>query len=214
MGKEYFCAYHSYLAAMEQLNNEERGRLFTALLSYSQTGEVPQLDGNERFVFPAMRDQMDRDSKKYQEKCEKNRKNIEQRYTTENDRIQSNTKPTKEKTKAKAKEKEKEKTKENIKGVPGGNPRADEPPQKAKRFTPPTVEDIGAYCRERRNGVDPQRFFDFYAAKGWMVGKNRMKDWKAAVRTWERRDGMTAAPGGAGGENEYAEIGYNSAHVF
>lgn len=112
MGKEYFCAYHSYLAAMEQLNNEERGRLFTALLSYSQTGKAPQLDGNERFVFPAMRDQMDRDSKKYQEKCEKNRKNIEQRYTTENDRIQSNTKPTKEKTK----------TKENIKGVPGGTP--------------------------------------------------------------------------------------------
>ena len=66
MGKEYFCAYHSYLAAMEQLNNEERGRLFTALLSYSQTGKAPQLDGNERFVFPAMRDQMDRDSKKYQ----------------------------------------------------------------------------------------------------------------------------------------------------
>ena len=122
MGKEYFCAYHSYLAAMEQLNNEERGRLFTALLSYSQTGEVPQLDGNERFVFPAMRDQMDRDSKKYQEKCEKNRKNIEQRYTTENDRIQSNTKPTKEKEKTKAKEKEKTKTKENIKGVPGGEP--------------------------------------------------------------------------------------------
>ena len=190
MAKEYFCTYHSCLAAMEQLNNEERGRLFTALLSYSQTGEVPQLDGNERFVFPAMRDQMDRDSKKYQEKCKKNRKNIEQRYTTENDHIQSNTKPTKEKTKAK------EKTKENIKGVPGGNPkgvpggnpRADEPPQKAKRFTPPTVEEIGAYCRERRNGVDPQRFFDFYAAKGWMVGKNRMKDWKAAVRTWENQE--------------------------
>lgn len=59
---------------------------------------------------------------------------------------------------------------------------------RARRFTPPTVEEVRAYCQERGNNVDPQRFVDFYAAKGWMVGKNPMKDWKAAVRTWERRD--------------------------
>jgi len=45
---------------------------------------------------------------------------------------------------------------------------------------------VVAYCRERNNGIDPQRFIDFYSAKGWMIGKNKMKDWKAAVRTWER----------------------------
>lgn len=54
------------------------------------------------------------------------------------------------------------------------------------RFIPPTVEEVAAYCRERRNGVDPRRFVDFYVSKGWMVGKNKMKDWKAAIRTWER----------------------------
>ena len=57
-----------------------------------------------------------------------------------------------------------------------------------RSFTPPTVEEISAYCKERGNRVDPQQFFDFYESKGWMVGKNRMKDWKAAVRTWERRE--------------------------
>lgn len=57
-----------------------------------------------------------------------------------------------------------------------------------KRFTPPTLDEVKAYCRERRNAVDPERFVDFYAAKGWMVGKNRMKDWQAAVRTWEKSD--------------------------
>lgn len=56
------------------------------------------------------------------------------------------------------------------------------------RFTPPTVEEVKAYCAERNNGVDAQRFVDFYACKGWMVGKNKMKDWRAAVRTWEQRD--------------------------
>lgn len=60
---------------------------------------------------------------------------------------------------------------------------------RAARFTPPTVDEVRDYCRERGNTVDAERFVDFYAAKGWMVGKNRMKDWKAAVRTWEKEDG-------------------------
>lgn len=60
---------------------------------------------------------------------------------------------------------------------------------RAARFTPPTVDEVREYCRERGNTVDAERFVDFYAAKGWMVGKNRMKDWKAAVRTWEKEDG-------------------------
>ena len=57
-----------------------------------------------------------------------------------------------------------------------------------KRFTPPTVEDVTSYCRERGNAVDAQRFVDFYASKGWKVGNAGMKDWHAAVRNWERRD--------------------------
>lgn len=62
---------------------------------------------------------------------------------------------------------------------------------KAKRFIPPTVEDVQAYCNERNNGIDAERFIDFYTSKGWMVGKNKMKDWKAAVRTWEQRNKTT-----------------------
>ena len=54
-------------------------------------------------------------------------------------------------------------------------------------FTPPTVEEVKAYCDERKNGIDPQCFIDFYSAKGWMIGSNRMKDWRAAVRNWETR---------------------------
>lgn len=47
---------------------------------------------------------------------------------------------------------------------------------------PPKIEDVTAYCSERNRGVDPHKWYDFYASKGWMVGKNKMKDWKAAVR--------------------------------
>lgn len=57
-----------------------------------------------------------------------------------------------------------------------------------KRFTPPTVDEVAAYCRERGNVVDAQRFVDFYTASGWMRGKTPVKDWKACVRTWEKND--------------------------
>ena len=61
----------------------------------------------------------------------------------------------------------------------------------AKRFTPPTVDEVRAYCQERHNGIDPETFVDFYSSKGWKVGSNPMKDWKAAVRTWEKRNKKT-----------------------
>lgn len=58
----------------------------------------------------------------------------------------------------------------------------------ASRFKPPTFEEVRAYCSERKNNIDAQRFIDYYTSNGWRVGKNSMKDWKAAVRTWERSD--------------------------
>lgn len=72
--------------------------------------------------------------------------------------------------------------------LPGGT--------KAKRFIPPTVDEVAAYCQERGNSLDPDAFVDFYASKGWMVGKNPMKDWKAAVRTWERSEGRGTSGAG------------------
>lgn len=71
---------------------------------------------------------------------------------------------------------------------------ADTPQTKqVKRFSKPTVEEVAAYCKERNNNVDPQRFWDFYEAKGWKIGKSPMKDWKACVRTWEK-DGQGKTP--------------------
>ena len=72
------------------------------------------------------------------------------------------------------KEKEKDIKENPLKGV-----------KEKLRFSPPTLEEVASYCRERQNDVDAERFVDFYAAKGWKVGNQPMKDWKAAVRTWE-----------------------------
>lgn len=59
--------------------------------------------------------------------------------------------------------------------------------EKTNRFIPPTVEQVREYCETRNNDIDAEHFVDFYASKGWMIGKNKMKDWKAAVRTWENK---------------------------
>lgn len=65
---------------------------------------------------------------------------------------------------------------------------------KGIRFTPPSVDEVSDYCDHRNKGVDPQTFIDFYQAKGWMVGKNKMKDWKACVRTWETNRKQRSKP--------------------
>ena len=59
---------------------------------------------------------------------------------------------------------------------------------KRKRFEKPTLSEIEQYCIERNNNVNAEHFFDYYESNGWKVGKNSMKDWKAAVRTWERSE--------------------------
>jgi hypothetical protein len=194
MAIEYFCCYHSYLEALEQLNDAERGRLFTACLMYSKTGEAPELRGNERFVFPAFRSQIDRDNANYEEKCRKQSANARKRWDAAacdgmpTDAKHAKTKE-KEKEKEKAKEKEKEKGKEKVASC-------DAP---SSRFVPPTVEEVMEYCLERQNGIDAQAFVDFYASKGWMVGKSKMSNWKASVRTWEQRRKQEG--GNAGGSN-------------
>jgi hypothetical protein len=100
----------------------------------------------------------------------------------------------KEKVKEKVKENEKEKEKEKVKEKESKNNSNNiymcgekiSPQTPRKNFVKPTVEEVREYCLERKNNVNPEKFVDFYESKDWYIGKNKMKDWKAAVRTWER----------------------------
>ena len=161
---KYLKVFTDFVADMKELGEAERGRLFTAMLEYAETGEEPALRGNERFVWGTAKKNIDNQRDSYEKRCEINRQNITNRY--ESLRTVTNAYESKQ---DKDKEKDKEKNKKTI-----------------KRFTPPTVEDVRSYCTERGNNVDPQTFVDFYEAKGWMVGSNHMKDWRACVRTWEK----------------------------
>ena len=70
--------------------------------------------------------------------------------------------------------------------IPNSIPNNINKKKQKKEFVKPTIEEIKTYCEERKNNIDAETFFDFYESKGWVVGKSSMKDWKAAIRTWER----------------------------
>ena len=67
--------------------------------------------------------------------------------------------------------------------------------QNESEFIPPTVEEVRAYCKERGNSIDPERFVDYYTARDWYFGKSRISDWKAAVRSWEKTEKEKEKPG-------------------
>lgn len=81
---------------------------------------------------------------------------------------------------------------------------------KRNRFIPPTIEEVADYCFERNNGIDAQVFTDFYTSKDWMIGRNKMKDWKAAVRTWERsrQQGGSQKQSGDVNANKQTQLDY------
>lgn len=194
MALEYIPFYYSYRKKLEKLSDQEVGRLVRSLLEYGETGETEELAGRESIAFDFIADDINRAKAAYEERCAKNQRNIEKRYARQDDtnvydgiRTNTNVYETYQ-TKDKPKDKTKDKTKDNSLPPNGVSD------TRAKRFTPPTLDDVSAYIRERGSNVDAQRFLDFYTAKGWMVGKNRMKDWKAAVRTWEKLDSEQNKP--------------------
>ena len=71
---------------------------------------------------------------------------------------------------------------------------------KNKRFTPPKIQEVEEYCTLRNNGIDPENFISFYKSKGWKIGSTKMKYWKAAIRTWEKRNEKGGGFSGSGGD--------------
>lgn len=169
--------FTDFAKAIEPLSDAEKGRLFTAMLEYAETSTEPRFSGNERFIWPTAKLNIDREAAYCEKQAENGRKGGRPKNPAKPSETQINPAKPSESLKDKDKDKEYKET------LPIGSAK-----KTATVFTPPTVEMVKAYCKERGNRVDPQRFVDFYASKGWKVGNQPMKDWKAAVRTWEQRD--------------------------
>lgn len=86
--------------------------------------------------------------------------------------------------------------------------RKESKPKKESSTIPPTADMVMAYCKKRNNGIDAQQFIDFYEARGWMIGKTKMKDWQAAIRTWERRGQYGTGQAASQGESTQGRYKY------
>lgn len=194
---EYLKVWTSFREVISPLNDAEKGRLFDAMLLYAETGEEPQeFRGNERFLWPSAKQDIDRMALKSQKNSENGSRGG---------------RPKSEEKRLKATESEFnrveaiERHKVNIKKDKEKEIVLTD--NKEKRFVAPTVEEVSAYCRERGNNVDAQKFVDFYTSKGWKVGSQAMKDWRACVRTWEKNNYGTSKHVAA---QEYSQRDYSS----
>lgn len=195
MERKQFTWYRSYYDALKELPAEEFRDIVLAVCAYALDGEEPELSGVARAIFTLIRPTLEVGRSKAENRSRTEQTTISAEQTenkpeqtknkpeqTQNKRKQTDNKP--EQTR-KEKEKEKEREKESENDSYCSPP----PPSGAKRFVPPTLAEVQSYVAQRQSPVDPQGFIDFYASKGWMVGKTPMKDWKAACRnaeTWER----------------------------
>lgn len=187
--KKSFVMYESWGAAIEKMNNEQAGELIKAIYAYQKDPDAVPEDPALAFVFELIKQQLDADSQRYKEACaarsEAGKKGGRPKVNASDKKQMVSEESKKSKCfseKAKKADNDNEydndlKKENTIDGV------------KEKRFAPPTLENVSEYCREMGyTNVDAERFIDFYTSNGWMVGKNRMKDWKAAVRNWDRRE--------------------------
>ena len=176
-----FICHDDYLKKTEKLSDAELGRVVRALMRYHATGEEVELDIKESMVFDFIRVDIDNQESAYRAKCEKNK---EIRLKALEDERQ--------RTSTDVNERDLYKDNDNDKDIKNNNTITGIKEKPQKRFTPPTVEEVAAYCKERNNGINPQYFVDYHIARAWVLSNGKkMKDWKAAVRTWTNQEKKT-----------------------
>lgn len=169
MTRDSMVFYRSFFEAVEDLPPEDFKQAVTAIMRYGLDGTADDVKGVAKSILIMARPQIDKNNKRYENGTRGGRKPNDNQTITKaepkcispkpNVNVNDNVNDIKENT---------------LKSV------------KEKRFAPPTPEDVREYCRENGLSVDADRFVDFYESKNWYVGKNKMKDWKAAVRNWAR----------------------------
>lgn len=166
--------YRSFRDAAKQMPDEERLKFWDALMDYALDGIEPDLDGIAGIVFTAIRPTIDTRTESVLQGAKGGRP---KKGGSENSKrgVLETEKGGFEKPKTYAEAEAEEEADKKEK-------------HSKKKFDPPTVEEVRSYCAERGNNVSPDAFVDFYASKGWKVGNAPMKDWKAAVRTWESKE--------------------------
>ena len=206
--RDSFVFYRSFYTAIKRLSAEDQANALRAIAEYALDEKEPESEGIERTVFELVKPQIDANNKRYlngtkggRPKTKKEPNNNQTITKPEPSDNQTITK--KEPNHNQAVTKPEPNVNVNVNVNDNDNEKICNTVTKTKRFVPPTLEDVIGYCQETGRKMDAERFIDFYSSKGWMVGKNKMKDWKAAVRNWTKqdRDGQIVKPKPTGFNN-------------
>lgn len=179
-----FYLFFDWIDRLKELSPEESIKIVYAICEYYRSGSDPteQFEGTLKIVVALMFDQIKRGERLSELRAEAGQKGG---FAKANPSKQKQSVPTYNNI-----------TNNNI---TYNSNKEEHKEEKRKRFLPPSLDEVKKYCAERRNNVNAEQFIDFYTANGWKVGKNSMKDWKAAVRTWERNGIQNK------GERQYSE---------
>lgn len=186
----------NYETVRQILSLEQKGVLLDSVFDGAYVGTDPLV----QMAFNLFQAAIVRSARKYEAACEKNRENAIRRWKREKENAEKAAAYDRMQLDASASDG----MRLNATGA-GADTGADTGAvtfsvSRKTRFVPPQVEDVAAYCRERGNKVDPDQFVDFYSARGWQLKQGvHMRDWKAAVRTWERHQGRGGVNGASGG---------------
>lgn len=189
---QWFKMFLHQKALIDSVPDETAGKALKAAFRYFDSREMDELDPLAFAVFSVVKPYIDESFNDYQKSVDTGRAGGKKRWSKAGDKgdsppIDPLSNPIGVSTEADTEAEADTDTEANV-------CKADKPPVRA-RFSPPSVDDVRAYCSEQGyTAVDPQRFVDYYASNGWMVGKNKMKDWKAAVRGWNSREKEKVIP--------------------
>lgn len=173
--RDSFIFYRSFYDAINQLPTEHHAALYGAIFRFSLDGNEPTLTGIEAAMWALIKPQLQANQRKFENGSKGGRPRKPNQTETKlkpNNNL-SETKP-------------KPNVNDNVNVNDNNNENNNDNEKTQKRFVQPTISEVKQYCLERENKVDAERFIDHYTSNGWYVGKSKMKDWKAAVRTWEK----------------------------
>lgn len=196
MERESMVFYRSFYEAIAELPDEELAKAFRAIAEYGLNGVEVECGGSAKVALKMAKPQIDKNNARYKNGQSGGKKTAEpnpnQTVTKANQTVtKANQTGTKLEPTVTKPEPNVTKPEPNVNVNDNVIKKKDTSVSKEKaRFAPPTLENVIGYCREKGLNVDAQRFIDYYESVGWKVGKTRkpMKDWKAAVRNWDRQD--------------------------
>ncbi len=195
-----FIFYRNWEKIFDELSDTQAGKLIKMIFAYANRGEEAECKGVVRLAMVIIADQLDRDGKKYDTICERNSENGRKGGRPKKEQPEQSEQPENNVSEQKKTDRFSEKPKKadididnkNKNDIDIESENKNEPAVSAaatrSRFEKPSVNDIIRYCYENKYPIDAQAFCDYYESVGWRVGNKPMKDWRAAVRTWVRRE--------------------------